>query len=289
MAPKPKKTALVPDRLDRRVTACFSTAQCCLPPSTESDTAMPASLLRHTHTNVACQPQGTRLLPPGWDHKGSCAGAGILRVVGGRCQAPSDKARESGSIDGAAGDSEWKVWFFPDCAGRRVVVQVAVSAARGRPGNAPKDGVTPRTSPILVQLAPDATAATTAVSRSRWADHAASAARRVSASASARQDWVRSIERRHTRTRRRLSTCADGRRFRRGFRTVQVTAAAIVGFWRRRYDGSPLTTSSYAADWSRSIADCANSGSAIIASHSTGSRFDVVIVAVRRCLSTMIS
>jgi hypothetical protein len=48
-------------------------------------------------------------------------------------------------------------------------------------------------------------------------------------------------------------------------------------------------TSSHAADFNRSTADWASSGSDMTLSHSTGSRFDVRIVAVEWCLSTQSS
>ena len=48
-------------------------------------------------------------------------------------------------------------------------------------------------------------------------------------------------------------------------------------------------TSSHAALFSRSTADCARSGSAMNASHSLGSRFEVKTVAAAWCLSTQIS
>lgn len=48
-------------------------------------------------------------------------------------------------------------------------------------------------------------------------------------------------------------------------------------------------TSSHAAFLSRSTADWASIGSAIMASHSLGSRFDVTTVAARRCRSTQSS
>jgi hypothetical protein len=47
--------------------------------------------------------------------------------------------------------------------------------------------------------------------------------------------------------------------------------------------------SSWAVETSRSTADWARSGSAIMASHSLGSRFEVSMVAVLRCRSTISS
>jgi hypothetical protein len=45
--------------------------------------------------------------------------------------------------------------------------------------------------------------------------------------------------------------------------------------------------SSWAVETSRSTADWARSGSAIMASHSLGSRFEVMMVAFLRCRSTI--
>lgn len=53
--------------------------------------------------------------------------------------------------------------------------------------------------------------------------------------------------------------------------------------------GVAFEDESWAADWSRSMADWARSGSAIRASHSIGSLVLVTMVAALWCLSTMSS
>ena len=51
----------------------------------------------------------------------------------------------------------------------------------------------------------------------------------------------------------------------------------LDGFWRRLYD-SPSMMSSWAVEASRSTADWASSGSAIMDSHSSGVLFEVTMV-----------
>ena len=59
-----------------------------------------------------------------------------------------------------------------------------------------------------------------------------------------------------------------------------LVVSTVVGFWRRGQD-SPSMTSSWAVQTSRSTADWASSGSAIMASHSSGVRLEVTMVAAR--------
>ncbi len=63
---------------------------------------------------------------------------------------------------------------------------------------------------------------------------------------------------------------------------------AYLGFCRGRYD-SPSTTSSEAAFLRRSTAVWARSGSASMANHSAGSRFEVTIIEPALCRSTVSS